>query len=256
VQDYQMSVEEARERVPHVHLPPEAVREVASLRREVRAMGDVNVGAIEAYDRLTERYDELDGQRADVEASITDIEAAISELDNLTRAKFKAAFSQVQVAFEEQFRHLFPGGEALLELTDPHNALESGVEIQVTLPGKRQQRLDLLSGGERALSAIAFLFALLQVRPTPLVILDEVDAPLDGRNVERFIERIKAMGASTQFVLITHNPVTIAAADLWYGVTMQEPGVSTLIAVRVPSPEIVDEVVPDAFLHKGQAFAH
>lgn len=256
VQDYHMSVDEALQRLPHVHLPPEAVREVASLRKEVRAMGDVNLGAIEAYDRLTERFEELSGQRADVEASISDIEAAIRELDNLTRAKFKTAFSQVQRAFEEQFKLLFPGGEAHLELTDPQNALESGVEIQVTLPGKRPQRLDLLSGGERALSAIAFLFALIQVRPTPLVILDEVDAPLDGRNVERFIERIKAMGDSTQFVLITHNPVTIAAADLWYGVTMQEPGVSTLIAVRVPSQEIVAEVVPDAFLHKSQAFAH
>ncbi|MBX3095640.1 MAG: chromosome segregation protein SMC [Fimbriimonadaceae bacterium] len=254
LQDYGMSVDEARERVGTVHLPPEALREVASLRREVRAMGEVNVGAIDAYDRLSERFNELDGQKQDVEQSIADIEGAMVELDRLTKTKFRDAFTLVQGAFADQFRLLFPGGEAELELTDPENALESGVEIQVTLPGKRRQRLDLLSGGERALSAIAFLFALLQVRPTPLVILDEVDAPLDGRNVERFIERLKGMGETTQFVLITHNPVTIAAADLWYGVTMQEPGVSTIIPVRVPDPEIVKEVVPEAYLQTESAY--
>ena len=134
------------------------------------------------------------------------------------------------------------------QLTDAANVLDSGVDIQVTVPGKRRQRLELLSGGERAMSAIAFLFALLEVKPTPLVILDEVDAPLDGRNVERFIQVMRDFAESTQFILITHNPVTIESADVWFGVTMQEPGVSTLVPFKVPERSLVRAVVPDAYL--------
>ncbi|HRK22641.1 MAG TPA: AAA family ATPase, partial [Fimbriimonadaceae bacterium] len=115
----------------------------------------------------------------------------------------------------------------------------SGIEIDVTLPGKKQQRLELLSGGERSLCATAFLFSLLKVKPSPLVILDEVDAPLDGRNVERFVEMLKDFTETTQFILITHNPTTIEAAPVWIGVTMQEPGVSTLVPARMPSLEPV-----------------
>jgi len=177
-----------------------------------------------------------------------DLESSMQELDRLTRTRFLDTFAAVKVAFEREFALLFPGGTADLTLSDPADALESGVDIEVTLPRKRRQRLDLLSGGERSLSAVAFLFALLAVKPTPLVILDEVDAPLDGRNVERYIEGLRRFTDRSQFLIITHNPVTIEAADVWFGVTMNEPGVSTLIPFTVPRPEITEPVVPAAFL--------
>ena len=126
--------------------------------------------------------------------------------------------------------------------------LEDGVEIEVTVPGKKRQRLQLLSGGERAMSAIAFLFALLRVKPSPLVILDEVDAPLDGRNVERFIHLLRDFCGQTQFILVTHNSTTISSADVWFGVTMQEPGVSTLVPFKMPEAQRVKANVPDAYL--------
>ena len=135
------------------------------------------------------------------------------------------------------FEKLFGGGEGRLLLTKPDDVLNSGIEIEVTLPGKRRQYLNLLSGGERALCTCAFLFALLRVKPSPLVILDEIDAPLDGRNVERFAETLLDFTDRTQFIVITHNPVTIAAAPVWVGVSMEEPGVSKLLPVQVPPSE-------------------
>ena len=139
--------------------------------------------------------------------------------------------------FVEVFQKLFPGGEGLLSLTLPEAILDTGIEIDITLPGKKRQRLELLSGGERSLCATAFLFSLLKVKPSPLVVLDEVDAPLDGRNVERYIEMLREFMGSTQFILVTHNPTTIEAAPVWLGVTMQEPGVSTLVPARMPALE-------------------
>lgn len=135
-------------------------------------------------------------------------------------------------AFREMFARLFGGGDAVLRLTDPERILETGVEIEVQVPGKAKQRLELLSGGERALSACAFLFALFKVKPSPLSVLDELDAPLDGRNVERYVDLLRDFAAENQFIVITHNPTTIAAAPIWFGVTMQEPGVSTVIPYR------------------------
>jgi chromosome segregation protein len=140
------------------------------------------------------------------------------------------------------FVKMFGGGEGEIELLDPNNVLDSGVEIKVTVPGKRRQRLELLSGGERALSATAFLFSLLRVKPSPLVILDEVDAPLDGRNVERFVGVVREFTGRSQFIVITHNAVTMEEADIWFGVTMQEPGVSTLVPVRVPDKHMIQHV--------------
>lgn len=248
LEEYGMTSEEALERAPVITLPEDAAKEVGQIRREIRSLGEVNTGAIEAYERLTERYDTLKVQRDDVVGTMEDLESSMHELDRLTRTRFLDTFAAVKVAFEREFALLFPGGTADLTLSDPADALESGVDIEVTLPGKRRQRLDLLSGGERSLSAVAFLFALLAVKPTPLVILDEVDAPLDGRNVERYIEGLRRFTDRSQFLIITHNPVTIEAADVWFGVTMNEPGVSTLIPFTVPRPEITEPVVPAAFL--------
>jgi len=150
-------------------------------------------------------------------------------------------FEQVQVFYEEMFQKLFGGGEGKINLTDPANVLESGIEIEVQLPGKKRQQLQLLSGGERALCATAFLFSLLKVKPSPLVVLDEVDAPLDGRNVERFATLLHEFTDNTQFIIITHNPTTIEQAPVWLGVTMQEPGVSTLVPTRITREAAVVE---------------
>lgn len=232
LEEYGITEEEALQEAPDVELPEDAAELATKLRKELRSMGDVNLGAIEAYERLTERYDDLHGQAEDIEAGITEINGTIRELDSLTRERFVDTFDQLKVAFNETFKKMFGGGEGVISLTEAENILDSGVDISVTVPGKRTQRLELLSGGERAMSALAFLFALLKVKPAPLVILDEVDAPLDGRNVERFIAMLRDFNHQTQFILITHNPVTIESADVWFGVTMQEPGVSTLVPLK------------------------
>jgi chromosome segregation protein len=231
LEDYGLSEAEAMGTAPS-EPSPQASQRAASLRREIKAMGEVNLGAVAAYEGLMGRIGELSGQRKDVLAAARDIEAGIRELDLLTRQRFDETFEQVRAHFSQVFHRLFGGGEASLDLVDGEGFLDAGIEIQVTVPGKKRQRLELLSGGERALSAIAFLFALLRSRPSPIVILDEVDAPLDGRNVDRFVSLMRETSRESQFILVTHNPVTIESADVWLGVTMQEPGVSSLVPYR------------------------
>ncbi len=237
IEEYGINEEDAMAQEGQTEVPQDAITLVSRLRRELKAMGPVNIGAIEAYERLTERFDELSAQQQDIEGGIEQVLDGIREMDKLTREKFVETFEKVQVAFGELFTQLFGGGEGKLELNDPTQVLETGIDIDVTLPGKKRQRLELLSGGERALCACAFLFALLRVKPSPLVVLDEVDAPLDGRNVERFIALLRAFMDTTQFIVVTHNPTTIECSPVWLGVTMQEPGVSTLAPMRVPLPE-------------------
>lgn len=234
LEEYSVDEEDAKRQAPLVELPPDAQRVASRLRREIRELGDVNIGAIEAYERLTERYETLTTQREDILASKAELDKSIAELDRLTRGAFNETFEKVNGAFGEMFSRLFGGGEARLELTEPDNILETGVDVHVQIPGKKTQRLELLSGGERALSACAFLFALFKVKPSPLCVLDELDAPLDGRNVERYVELLKRFSEDSQYIVITHNPTTIEAAPIWFGVTMQEPGVSTVIPYRVP----------------------
>lgn len=236
LEDYSIDEGQA-EALDEIPVPADAAAVVSRLRKELRSMGDVNLGAIEAFERLTTRFNELDAQRADILGGIEHIKGSIRELDQLTRDKFTQTFEAVNQAFVELFQRLFGGGEGRLALSDKDNLLESGIDVVVTLPGKKSQPLNLLSGGERSLCATAFLFALLKVKPTPLVVLDEVDAPLDGRNVERFSDLLADFARELQFIVITHNPTTIARADTWLGVTMQEPGVSTLAPVRAPTPQ-------------------
>lgn len=221
-------------------LPAEAPLQVTRLRKEMRDLGTVNLGAIEAYERLSSRHAEMSLQHEDLVRSKDEVLAAVRELDRLTRDRFTSTLAKVNEQFQIFFGRLFGGGEAAIELEDPESVLTSGVRIDVMVPGKKRQRLELLSGGERSLCACAFLFALLSVRPAPLVVLDEVDAPLDGRNVERFVETLSSFKEQTQFVLITHNPVTIAAAPIWFGVTMQEPGVTRVLPYK--APEVVPEI--------------
>jgi chromosome segregation protein len=205
------------------------------MRKEIRALGDVNTAADEEYRRLTERMAFLTEQTQDTQEAREKILAAIKELDESTREVFMQTFDAVGVAFDEIFKRLFSGGATQLLLTSPGDLLETGVEIMAQPPGKKKQNLTLLSGGERALTAIALLFAFLKVRPAPFCLLDEVDAPLDGANVERFGDLLREFGMHTQFLVITHNPTTMEAAPIWYGVTMQEQGVSRVFSMHAPA---------------------
>lgn len=234
LEEYGLSEEEAIKKAKHVEVPPDASQVVSRLRRDLKQLGDVNLGAIEAFERLNQRHTELEAQKQDVEESIAQLRTSMSELDKRTRDQFVTTFELVRTEFQKTFITLFGGGEAHLELSQPENQLESGIDIDVTLPGKRKQKLELLSGGERSLCGVAFLFALLAVKPSPLVVLDEVDAPLDGRNVERYVSLLQSYTDRTQFIVITHNPTTIKAAGVWLGITMTEPGVSTLIPAKLP----------------------
>ncbi len=252
LEEYGYSQEEAVKLAPETSVPDDAAKLVPQLRKELKEMGDVNLGAVEAFERLTERFDELNNQTQDLLASKAEIMESIAERDRLPRDRFEQTFAQLKEAFAEMFVKMFGGGQGDINLLDEKNVLDSGVEIEVTVPGKKRQRLELLSGGERALSATAFLFALLKVKPSPLVILDEVDAPLDGRNVERFVGVVREFCDRSQFILITHNAVTMEEADIWFGVTMQD-GVSLLIPYKMPDKHMIDHMKKGAEGKNGHA---
>ncbi|MDH7603087.1 MAG: AAA family ATPase, partial [Armatimonadota bacterium] len=220
-----------------------AAAEVARLRREIKEMGPVNTGAIQEYQRIKERWDFLTEQRTDLENARAQIMEAIKEIDTNTRGMFLQAFADVSTSFQTTFSKLFGGGTAKLALTNPSDILETGIEISVQPPGKKMQDLALLSGGEKALTAAALIFALLMVRPSPLIVLDEVDAPLDESNVERFADLVRSFAVGSQFLVVTHNRATMEAAHSLYGVTMQEPGVSKLVSVRLVSEGSADSTL-------------
>ena len=228
---------DANQGTPADFVPParELQTEISRLRRELRAMGNVNVGAAEEYERLSERFDFLTKQRDDLDIAKANVLQAIQEIDLSTRDLFTNTFEQVQDAFSKIFTELFGGGSAILTLTMPDNPLETGVDIDVEPPGKRRQNLNLLSGGERSLTASALLFAFMTVKPSPFCTLDEVDAAMDGANVERFADLLKNYSLQSQVIVITHNASTMERADSWYGVTMQEPGVSSIISYKAPA---------------------
>lgn len=212
-------------------------QEIARLRREIKALGSVNTGAIEEHERLSERWRFLGEQQADLEAARAAITGAIAEIDEATRGVFQETFEAVSAAFSRLFARFFGGGATELALTSPDDVLETGIEILAQPPGKRRQSLSLLSGGERALTAAALVFAFLEVKPAPFCVLDEVDAPLDGANVEKFAEVLRDFGQQMQLIVITHNTTTSEAAAVLFGVTMQEPGVSRGLSMRVPQAE-------------------
>ncbi len=204
--------------------------------REMRArldgMGPVNMMALEEYKEAAERHAFLDTQRKDLLDSIANTQATIKEIDTFSRQKFEEAFHKINENFQGTFKKLFGGGHALMRLTDEENSAESGIDVVASPPGKKLQNVLLLSGGEKALTALALLVGIFQYQPSPFCILDEVDAPLDEANIGRFTELVKEMSVQTQFVLITHSKKTMSIAPVLYGVTMQEPGVSKLVSVR------------------------
>lgn len=209
------------------------VRELEELRGEIQKIGEVNLAAEQEYRELRDRWEELDRQRADLEASVKSIRAAIAKMNRTCRERFRDAYDRVNEAFQEAYPKLVGGGDARLALTDEEDLLETGVDIFVRPPGKRLQNLTLLSGGEKAMTAIALLLAIFRVRPSPFCVLDEVDAPLDEANGHRFNAMIREMSSMSQFIVITHNRTTMECADVLYGVTMADPGVSKLVSVAL-----------------------
>ena len=203
------------------------------MRTKLEAMGPVNMMALEEYKETAERHSFLETQRTDLISSIENTTATIREIDELSRKMFEEAFTKINENFQTTFKKLFGGGHALMKLTDEANSAESGIDVIASPPGKRLQNVLLLSGGEKALTALALLVGIFQYTPSPFCILDEVDAPLDEANIGRFTDLVKEMSVQTQFVLITHSKKTMSIAPVLYGVTMQEPGVSKLVSVQL-----------------------
>ncbi len=202
------------------------------MRTKLDAMGPVNMMALDEYNEVAQRHEFLDTQRKDLLESIKNTQETIREIETISRQKFNEAFEKINDNFRVTFRKLFGGGEAFMRLTDQENSSESGIDVVASPPGKKLQNVLLLSGGEKALTALSLLVGIFQYQPSPFCILDEVDAPLDETNVGRFTELVREMSAQTQFVLITHSKRTMSIAPVMYGVTMQEPGVSKLVSVR------------------------
>ncbi|NLY54726.1 MAG: chromosome segregation protein SMC [Firmicutes bacterium] len=210
---------------------------LSRLQEELLELGPVRVGALQELERLNQRIDFLRKQEADVVLSCQSLEEIIQEIDKLMAKRFVDSFEEVRRAFQRMFHELFGGGEAELLLSDPDNPLTTGIEIMAQPPGKKLQNISLLSGGEKALTAIALLCATLEVKPTPFCLLDEIDASLDDANIRRFMRVISRLAQNTQFIIITHSKETMLAVDTLYGVTMPEQGVSQLIAVELTDEE-------------------
>ncbi len=202
------------------------------MKAKLDSMGPVNMMALEEYKETAQRHTFLETQRKDLLESIENTQSTIREIETFSRQKFQEAFDLINGNFQETFKKLFGGGQAFMRLTDEENQMESGIDVVASPPGKKLQNVLLLSGGEKALTALALLVGIFQYQPSPFCILDEVDAPLDEANIGRFVELVKEMSARTQFILITHSKRTMTAAPVMYGVTMQEPGVSKLVSVR------------------------
>ena len=207
------------------------------LKQKLESMGPVNMMALEEYKETEQRHQFLSTQRTDLLDSIENTQASIKEIDQISRAKFDEAFVRINENFSATFSRLFGGGQAFMRLTDEENAIDSGIDIISQPPGKKLQNVLLLSGGEKALTALSLLVGIFQYQPSPFCVLDEVDAPLDETNVGRLADMLKSMASDTQFVMVTHSKRMMTAADLIYGVTMQEPGVSKIVSVRIGSQE-------------------
>lgn len=209
-----------------------SVKESREIRNRIRELGDVNVGAIKEYESVSQRYSFLTEQRRDITTAMEELRSIIGDMDQTIKRRFKENFDQVAVAFEEIFRQLFGGGHAQLSMEDEDNPLESGIDIIAQPPGKKLQNINLMSGGEKTMTAIALMFAVLKVKPTPFCILDEVEAALDDANIDRFAKYLRKFD-NIQFALVTHQKATMEHADVLYGVTMPEQGISKVLSLRL-----------------------
>jgi chromosome segregation protein len=222
-------------------LPLDLEDSLTQKRAQLRRMGAVNLEAQQEFESVQERYDFMTTQVDDLKKAESDLREVIAELDELTKRDFNKTFDAVATEFKAIFTRLFGGGSARLVLTDPDNLTETGIDIEARLPGRREQGLSLLSGGERSLTAISLVFALLKVSPTPVCVMDEVDAMLDEANVGRFRDLLAELGQHTQFIVVTHNRNTVQAADVIYGITMGRDSTSQQISLRLD--EISDEML-------------
>ncbi|WP_432822870.1 chromosome segregation protein SMC [Trichloromonas sp.] len=213
--------------------PVAAEGRLRELQQAIEAIGEVNLTAIDEYRELDERGQFLSAQQDDLRQSLDGLQSAISKINRTTRKRFRETFDLVNAKFQEIFPRLFRGGQGELKLTDEDDLLETGIEIVVQPPGKKLQNVTLLSGGEKALTAVALIFSIFLIKPSPFCMLDEVDAPLDDANIGRFNEMVREMAEFSQFIIITHSKRTMEVADTLYGVTMEEPGVSKLVSVRL-----------------------
>jgi len=235
-EEYELTYSEAEKQADSIKEDfsiPKAQRRISELKNSIKNLGNINIDSIEGYKSVKERFDFLTAQTDDLKKSKLDLEKVIDELLSVMKKQFTEQFSVINKNFGIVFKELFGGGTARLELSDPENLLESGIEIEAQPPGKKLQRLTLLSGGERSFTAIALLFAILKVRPTPFCILDEIEAALDDVNVYRYADYLKKYSEKTQFIVVTHRRGTMEAANILYGVTMQERGVSKLLSLNI-----------------------
>ncbi len=231
--EFEVNEEVARHRLSESLLDAE---ELSKLRKKIELLGSVNLAAPEEYDALNKKYEFILQQKNDLENAKADLEEIIAKINQTTKQQFSETWEKVRENFQNIFTKLFEGGQADLILTDKENILESGVEIIAQPPGKKLQNINLLSGGEKSLTAVALLFAIYLVRPSPFCLLDEVDAPLDESNVERFLNLLETFTEKSQFLMITHNKRTMLRADVIYGVTMEEFGVSKIISMKFEKP--------------------
>jgi chromosome segregation protein len=228
---------------PRELVTPEMEKLITDLRTQLDNMGPVNLDAVHEYDELEERYKFLETQNNDLTNSRRELLDVIAQINSTTRKLFNETFAQVRTNFREMFAQLFGGGRADLSLQDENDPLNCGIEITARPPGKQLQSISLLSGGERSMVAVALLFAIYMVRPSPFCILDEVDAAMDEGNINRFIRVLDRFVEQSQFIIITHNKRTIAKADVLYGVTMEERGVSKLVGMKLTAPGYVSNEI-------------
>ena len=233
-EEYELTFHNAKElRKEEYDNLAEMKKSIAQLKDEIRKLGDVNVNAIEEYKEVSERYDFLKGQHDDLVEAEQTLMGIIEDLDTGMRKQFSEKFAEIQREFDKAFKELFGGGKGTLELVEDEDILESGIRIIAQPPGKKLQNMMQLSGGEKSLTAIALLFAIQNLKPSPFCLLDEIEAALDDNNVTRFAKYLHKLTKNTQFIIITHRRGTMAAADRLYGITMQEKGVSTLVSINL-----------------------
>lgn len=231
-EDFEVSYIQAMEFKSEEFNMATAVKENRVIKNRIKELGEVNVGAIKEYETVKERYEFLSGERADIQSAMDNLTGIIGDMDKTIKAKFKESFDNIVINFENQFKRLFAGGHAELRLSDANNPLESDIDIVAQPPGKKLQNINLLSGGEKTLTAIALMFAVLEAKPTPFCILDEVEAALDDANIDRFISCLRQFNG-IQFALVTHQKSTMEHSDVLYGVTMPEKGVSKVLSLSL-----------------------
>ena len=232
-EDYSITYNSAKDKYILEEDPEEVRHNVNKLKNEIKEFGVVNIGAIEEYERVNSRYEFLTKQKEDLNKAEETLLEIIHDMDNIMKDKFLETFNEIRIEFKKVFKELFHGGSADIFLTNPDDLLETGIELEATPPGKNLRNIQALSGGERTFTAISLLFAILNVRPVPFCLFDEVEAALDEANVDAFGEYLNKYRNKTQFIIITHKKRTMEYIDTLYGITMQESGVSKRVSVKL-----------------------